>query len=141
MLLSLALLLLVAACGTDDDDAGADPTRTPSDEPVQVHSAESLREQAEELDGTVVTVRSNYWSDGDRQYLSDILMESYPPQIPIDQAVVLHGEMPESMLEMLNRAEDAPSPVIWGEVDITGEVSIDGDEVHLEIHEAFAVQG
>lgn len=106
-----------------------------------VHSVESLREGAQELDGTVVSVRSNYWSDGDRQYLSDIMMESYPPQIPFDQAVVLHGDMPESVLELLNRAEESSPPVIWGEVDITGEVSINGDEVHLEIHEAFAVQG
>jgi hypothetical protein len=139
-MLSLALLFLLTACGSDDD-TGADPTSTPSDEPIPVHSVESLREQADELQGTVVTVRSNYWNDGDRQYLSDIMMESYPPQIPFDQAVILLGDMPESVLELLNHAGEGLAPVVWGEVDITGEVSVEGDEVHLEIHEAFAVQG
>lgn len=138
MLLVLSLLLLLAACGSDD--AATAPTATPDDMPVEILTVESLRAQASALDGKVVTVRSNYWSDGERQYLSDIMMESYPPQIPFDQAVILIGEMPQSVLEMLNHADASFPPVVWGEVDITGEVRVDGDEVHLEIHEAFAVQ-
>jgi hypothetical protein len=134
----LLLVLLLAGCGTND--AASEPTSTPDNEPVEILNVERLRAQASELDGSVVTVRSNYWSDGERQYLSDILMESYPPQIPFDQAVILDGEMPDSVLEMLTHADASFAPVVWGEVDITGEVRVVGDEVHLEIHEAFAVQ-
>jgi hypothetical protein len=138
MLLGLSLVLLLAACGSDD--AASEPTGTPDNVPVEILNVESLRAQAASLDGQVVTVRSNYWSDGERQYLSDIMMESYPPQIPFDQSVILDGEMPESVLDMLTHADEPLAPVVWGEVDITGEVRVEGDEVHLEIHEAFAVQ-
>lgn len=136
----LVLALLLTACGSDTDTA-ADPTTTPDDAPVEILNVESLREQASDLDGQVVTVRSNYWSREDQQYLSDILMESYPPQIPFDLAVVLDGEMPESVLDLLTHADDVSPSVVWGEVDVTGEVRVDGDDVFLEIHEAFAVQG
>jgi hypothetical protein len=138
ILTGLLVMLFLAGCGSDD--VATVPTATPDDTPVEILNIGSLREQADSLDGQVVTVRSNYWSDGDRQYLSDIMMESYPPQIPFDQAVILDGEMPESVMDMLTHADDAFSPVIWGEVDITGQVRVEGDEVHLEIHEAFAVQ-
>ena len=137
-LVAIALVLLLAACGSDD--AGTDPTSTPDDTPVGILNVENLRAQAADLDGTQVTVRSNYWSDGERQYLSDIMMESYPPQIPFNQSVVLDGDIPEAVLEMMTHAEDSFAPIVWGEVEITGEVRVDGDEVHLEIHEAFAVQ-
>ena len=138
ILMSALLALLLMACGSDDEPA--DPTSTPSGTPQEVLNVESLREQAADLDGQVVTVRSNYWSDGDRQYLSDIMMESYPPQIPFDMAVILEGDFPESVLDLLTRADDVSPAIVWGEVDITGEVRVDGDEVFLEIHEAFAVQ-
>ena len=137
-LVMIILLLLLTACGSNGDTA-ADPTSTPDDTPVEILSVESLREQAAELDGQVVTVRSNYWSRDDSQYLSDIMMESYPPQIPFDLAVILDGEMPESVLDLLTSADDVSPAVVWGEVDVTGEVRVDGDDVRLKIHEAFAV--
>jgi len=138
VLTGLLAMLILAACGSDD--VATAPTATPDDTPVEILNVESLRDQAASLDGRVVTVRSSYWSDGERQYLSDIMMDSYPPQIPFDRAVILEGEMPESVLDMLTHADESFAPIIWGEVDITGEVHVDGDEVRLEIHEAFSVQ-
>ena len=134
IVLFVAVLLVLPACGSDDDDnAGDDPTN-------EVLNVEALRERASEVDGEVVTVRSNYWSNEDGQYLSDIMMESYPPQIPFDQAVILHGEVPESVLDMLTTAEPSFATVTWGEVDVTGEVSVDGEDVHLEISDIAVVQ-
>jgi hypothetical protein len=138
----LVLLLLLAACGSEDaeDNSAGTPGGT-GDEPTNVvMDVEGLRERAAELDGETVTVRAYYWSNADAQYLSDILMESYPPQIPYDLAVILNGEMPEPVLEMLNHADSAFAPIVWGEVEVTGTVRVDGDDVHLEIIEVFAVQ-
>ena len=135
MFMLLVVLLLVAACGSDDND-----TDTGDDGGNEILNVETLRERASDLDGEVVTVRSNYWSNEDGQYLSDIMMESYPPQIPFDMAVVLDGNVPDPVLDMLTTAESPSPPVTWGEVEITGEVSVDGDEVHLEIGEISAVQ-
>ncbi|HEX2283031.1 MAG TPA: hypothetical protein VHG52_14830, partial [Thermomicrobiales bacterium] len=98
MLILVALMLVLAACGSEDDDASGDT-------PDEVLSVETLRERASELDGETVTVRSNYWSNAEGQYLSDIMMESCPPQIPFDQAVILDGEVPQSVLDMLTTAD------------------------------------
>lgn len=142
MIAMLVLLLLLAACGSDDavDNNTPTPGGAGDDPGSVVLNVESLRERAAELDGQTVTVRSSYWSNGEAQYLSDILMESYPPQIPVDMAVILDGEMPESVLELLNHADPGFATVTWGDVDVTGTVRVDGDNVRLEIEEAFAVQ-
>lgn len=128
--LLLMLSLLFTACGSDSE-AGGDP----QDDPID---ATTLRERASELDGETVTVRSSYWSDGKRRYLSDIMMESYPPQIPVDQAVVLVGELPAEVLDALNHSDPSFAQVTWGEIEITGRVQA-GDELRLEIVEARIV--
>jgi hypothetical protein len=135
MFMLVVVLLLLAACGEDDNDENA-----AGNGGNEILNVETLRERASELDGETVTVRSNYWSNEDGQYLSDIMMESYPPQIPFDQAVILDGEVPEPVLDMLTSAEPSFAQVTWGEVEVTGVVSVDGDEVHLEITEIGAVQ-
>lgn len=134
--LSIGLLLIVSmllvACGSDD--ASGNDVDVP-DDPIDVAT---LRDQSSSLDGETVTVRSNYWTDGETQYLSDILMESYPPQIPVDQAVILSGELPSDVFDALTHADPSFAQVSWGEVEITGRVS-SGEQVRLEISEARIV--
>jgi hypothetical protein len=125
------LSLLLTACGSNNE-AGSNTEEDLID-------VATLRERASELDGETVTVRSSYWSDGETQYLSDIMMESYPPQIPVDQAVVLVGELPAEVLDALNHADPSFSQVTWGEVEITGRV-LAGDEARLEIVEARVIR-
>ena len=129
--LFLMVSVLLSACGSNSE-AGSDVPEDPID-------VATLRERASDLDGETVTVRSNYWSDGETQYLSDIMMESYPPQIPKDQAVTLVGEMPADVLAGLDHAEPSFAPVTWGMVEITGQVHVDG-ELRLEIVEARLVE-
>ena len=100
--LLLMLLVLMTACGSDNE-AGSNMDEDPMDVTI-------LRERASELDGETVTVRSSYWSDGERQYLSDIMMESYPPQIPTDQAVILVGQLPAEVFDALNHADPSFAP-------------------------------
>ena len=125
--LLLMLSVLMTACGSDNE-----PGSNMGEDPIDVTT---LRERASELDGETVTVRSSYWSDGETQYLSDILMESYPPQIPTDQAVILVGELPAEVFDALNHADPSFAQITWGEVEITGQVHADG-ELRLEIVEA-----
>lgn len=130
VVLLLMLSILIAACGTDTDSEAGNSV---VDEPIDVTT---LRERASDLDGETVTVRSSYWSDGQTQYLSDIMMESYPPQIPVDQAVVLVGELPSEVFDALNHADPSFAQITWGEVEITGRV-VAGAHVQLEIVEAL----
>jgi hypothetical protein len=124
------LSILIAACGTNTDSEAGNSV---VDEPIDVTT---LRERASDLDGETVTVRSSYWSDGQTQYLSDIMMESYPPQIPVDQAVILVGELPSEVFDALNHADPSFAQITWGEVEITGRV-VAGEHVQLEIVEAL----
>lgn len=135
LMFMLVVVLLLAACGEDDID-----NDTGSNGGNEILNVETLRERASDLDGEVVTVRSTYWSNENGQYLSDIMMESYPPQIPFDQAVILDGVVPDSVLDQLTTADPSFAAVTWGEVEVTGVVSVNGDEVHLEISEIAAVQ-
>lgn len=126
LVMSVAALLLLTACEMDSE-AGNVP-----EDPIDVAT---LRERANDLDGETVIVRSNYWSDGQGKYLSDIMMESYPPQIPRDQAVALDGQMPADVLDNLTHADPGFADVTWGQVEVTGRVHA-GDELRLEIIEA-----
>ncbi|MBA2452969.1 MAG: hypothetical protein H0V47_07345 [Chloroflexia bacterium] len=130
IVLLLMLSILIAACGTNTDSEAGNSV---VDEPIDVTT---LRERASDLDGETVTVRSSYWSDGQTQYLSDIMMESYPPQIPVDQAVILVGELPSEVFDALNHADPSFAQITWGEVEITGRV-VAGEHVQLEIVEAL----
>lgn len=130
VMLILIVSMLITACGSDNDTGSNVP-----DEPIDVIT---LREQASDLEGETVAVRSMYWSDGDTQYLSDILMESYPPQIPTDQAVILVGKMREDVLDTLNQADPSVAQITWGEVEVTGRVVV-GEQVQLVIVEAWIV--
>jgi predicted small secreted protein len=130
IVLLLMLSILIAACGTNTDSEAGNSV---VDEPIDVTT---LRERASDLDGETVTVRSSYWSDGQTQYLSDIMMESYPPQIPVDQAVILVGELPSEVFDALNHADPSFAQITWGEVEITGRV-VAGEHVQLEIGEAL----
>lgn len=125
----LAALLLLTACEMDSE-VGNVP-----EDPIDVAT---LRERADDLDGETVIVRSNYWSDGQGQYLSDIMMESYPPQIPKDQAVMLDGPMPADVLAGLTHADPSYADVTWGQVEVTGRVRA-GDELRLEIVEVRVI--
>lgn len=129
--LVLIIPVLITACGSDDESGGSVP-----EGPIDVTT---LREQAASLDGETVTVRSTYWSNGETQYLSDILMESYPPQIPTDQAIILLGEMPAEVLATLDQADPSFAQITWGEVEITGVVHA-GEQVELEIVEARSTE-
>ena len=130
IVLLLMLSILIAACGTNTDSEAGNSV---VDEPIDVTT---LRERASDLDGETVTVRSSYWSDGQTQYLSDIMMESYPPQIPVDQAVILVGELPSEVFDALNHADPSFAQITWGDVEITGRV-VAGEHVQLEIVEAL----
>lgn len=124
-------LLAVAACGSDDDAGGGVVD--------EVLNVTEVRERADELDGKTVTVRSSYWSNADGQYLSDIMMESYPPQIPFDHAIILTGDIPQEVLDQLDHAEAPYAEITWGLVEVTGELSVDGDEIRLQVSEIAAV--
>jgi len=126
------MLLVLAACSA----AGGRPSATPlfPDQPGPSSSAvatprpsatgtlsasEAIARQLE-LDGQRVTVASGYWSDGSIQLLSDVMMESYPPQVPRDQSLILRGKVPATILAQLEHAGPGYADVTWGQVTVTG---------------------
>ena len=96
-------------------------TASPRQSPTQgaLSASEVIAHQVE-LDGTRITVAAGYWADGSIQLLSDVFMESYPPQVPRDQSLILRGKVPPTILAQLERAGPGYADVTWGWVTVTG---------------------
>jgi hypothetical protein len=97
----------------------AAPTPRPSS-PAGVLSAGEAIARQDELDGRRITVEAGYWADGSIQLLSDLFMESYPPQVPRDQSLILRGRVPATILAQLEHAGPGYANVTWGWVTVTG---------------------
>lgn len=92
----LAVVGLVAACGDDDDVATGDDAPAPTDDAGDGAAAGgtrpasiSPREALGLAEGTPVVVLGNLFADGDGWRICSELAESFPPQCPVDGALVV----------------------------------------------------
>ncbi len=134
LIVALLLSTVVISCGGDSATTpSATATLTPETEKVEI---EMLLQNANEYDGKMVEVQGAFWSDGAEQYLTDVLMESYPPQISKTSAILLIGEIPTSVLDQLEHSEPPFGDVIWGSVIVTGLVQLDSEtgRASLDVH-------
>lgn len=108
--------------------ASGSPATSPSPPRGALSASEVIARQVE-LDGRRITVEAGYWADGSIQLLSDVFMESYPPQVPRDQSLILRGKVPATILAQLEHAGPGYANVTWGWVTVTGIVHAGAERV------------
>ncbi|MGZ6260214.1 MAG: hypothetical protein ACXWPO_04290 [Candidatus Limnocylindrales bacterium] len=139
---ALLALLLVGACSATGGHATSSPIFPVQPSPSApgasvpgrpsptgaISVGEAIARQVE-LDGRRVTVEAGYWSDGSVQLLSDVLLESYPPQVPRDASLILKGKVPATILGQLEHAAPGNADVTWGQVVVTGVLHAGSERV------------
>ena len=92
-----------------------------------------LVEDAAAYDGKRVIVSGSFVGTPQGQVLSELLLESYPPQAG-GATIELAGQLPQEVLDVLESTSDEPDlvPVTWGQVEVIGTFRAEAGALEVE---------
>jgi hypothetical protein len=102
------------ASGAPAPSASAAPASAAPGSPAAAVDIDTLLASGAANDGTVVTVKGFFITDGTSHQFCSIVLESYPPQCG-GTAIVINGAIPPAALALLQTPDDANlAKLAWG---------------------------
>lgn len=125
LLLTLAVALVLVACGGAGVSPSVPPTTDAPSPPATAIDTDALLGDPA-LDGQPVRVAGFFLATGDVANLCSVVLESYPPQCG-GGTVRITGEVPADVLAALDKTNDpALAQATWGQVEVTGTFRAQG---------------